>query len=383
MSEFYGALSRAAPSIFLEITGDWKLRGRRTFAGCVVWIGNHGTRRVKRQLTDPFRPMSILIPITVCTPSKVQGLPVMSVASPLLREEMTVRQIKRTDRRLHFPTPHPLKANDLLIFCFLVWPTCWIEATKKLGLFVWISNMLLLHFKSRLVPISRHERCRTSQTSVGPSFLIAVIFISQIAFQVWELYWGIRRVNRHTRLVWIPACAEANSLHYSAQFATCPRLGKSPERPLNLLHCSQRLQLCCTCQNGQTQLINTLPTSDTPTENTPSLATSSSALGLRGWQFPDLRELRRSRCLAQAAPAVAKSFSSAPLNRPVWFMILLLTSAISDHPLMRLQLTRIQLWVDSWRAARLRTKGRVLFCIWFPAFVLNTNCQQTWNQPEL
>lgn len=171
--------------------------------------------------------------------------------------------------------------------------------------------MLLLHFKSCFVPISIYERCRTSQTSVAPSFLIAVIFISQIAFQVWELYWGIRRVNRHSRLVWIPACAEANSLHYSAQFATCPRLGKSPERPLNLLHCIQRLELCCTCQNGQTQLINTLPTSDIPTENTPSLATSSSALGLKGWQFPDLRELRRSRCLAQAAPAKVLLFCSS------------------------------------------------------------------------
>lgn len=52
----------------------------------------------KEMVTDPFRPMSILIPITVCTPTKVHGMSAMSVASPRLREEMTVRQIKRTDR---------------------------------------------------------------------------------------------------------------------------------------------------------------------------------------------------------------------------------------------------------------------------------------------
>lgn len=124
-------------------------------------------------------------------------------------------------------------------------------------------------------------------------------------------------------------------------------------------------------------LIYTPPTSDIPTENTQSLATSIAASGLEGWQFPDLRELRRLCCSAQAGRV--RLLCSAPLNRPVCFMILPLTSAISDQPLtprlMLLRLSRIQPWESSGREAGFRTKGEVLFCLWFPAFRLNTHRQ--------
>lgn len=122
-------------------------------------------------------------------------------------------------------------------------------------------------------------------------------------------------------------------------------------------------------------LIYTPPTSDIPTENTENLATSIAASGLEGWQFPDLR----GRRCAQVGPTVARSVSSAPLNRPVCFMILPLTSAITDQPLtarlMLPQLSRIPPWEYSGREAGSRRKGGVLFRLWFPAFKLNTNRQ--------
>lgn len=95
-------------------------RGEVHLQAVFVWIGDCEACRAKRRLTDPFRPVSILIPITVCTPSRVHGFPVMSVASWWLREEMTVRQIKRAGRDgCPYSSSFP-NANCLLILHFEV-----------------------------------------------------------------------------------------------------------------------------------------------------------------------------------------------------------------------------------------------------------------------
>lgn len=286
------------------------------------------------------------------------------------------------------PDSSSVKANYLLIFCLLVWPRRWIEGRKKCSNIYFNTKFALValwilfcsYFYSYF--LFMYKSCR-SQSNVGPFFSYWSNFPpTDLSFQVWELPRGIRRVNRHS--VWIPACGEANSLHYSAQLATMflPSSGKSPERLLNPLLCIQRLELCCTCQSGQTELV------------VPHLYSAN--IWYSDWKYSEFSNFHRSvgsrrlaipptcessdACTA-FAPAVAQSASSAPLNRPVSFMILLLTSAISDQPLtprlMLLQLSRIQLWKYSRREAGFRTKGRVLFCRWFPAFMLNTNWQDS------
>lgn len=115
---------------------------------------------------------------------------------------------------------------------------------------------------------------------------------------MWELHQGIRRVNRHS--VWIPACGEANSLHYSAQPATMflPSLGKSPERLLNPLLCILRPELCCTCQSGQTEL-------GVPHLNSPDIWYSD-------WKYSEFSNFHRSvgsRRLAIPRPARAQTLA--------------------------------------------------------------------------
>lgn len=61
-------------------------RAEKRLQGVFVWIGNPEACRVKRGLTDPFKPMSILIPITVCTLSRVHGLSVISLAPLWLKK---------------------------------------------------------------------------------------------------------------------------------------------------------------------------------------------------------------------------------------------------------------------------------------------------------
>lgn len=201
---------------------------------------------------------------------------------------------------------------------------------------------------------------------------------TDLAFQVWELHRGITRVNRHS--VWIPACGEANSLHYSLRLATMflPSSGKSPERLLNPPLCIQRPELCCTCQSGQTELgVPHLHSLDIWYSDWKYSEFSNfhRSVGSRRLAIP--RPARAQTLLCSGGPAVARSVSSAPLNWPVCFMILPLTSAISDQPLtprlMLLQLSRIQPWEYSGREAG--SKGGVLFCLWCPAFKLNTNRQ--------
>lgn len=222
MSEFYGALNSAAPCIFLEITGDSELRGR----GCVVWIGNHGTRRVKRRLTDPFRPMSILIPITVCTPSKVHGLSAISVASLRLREEMTVRRIKRTDREGCTPRLLSLwcklPANILNILLMGLAHARDRGHKKAFLIYISIGNILMLHFKSGSVAVSAYRRGR-SQSNVRPfmSYLSLRSLISP--HHNWTC--PLPHTHTHTHIspsscescTWAPGCAVTNNLHYSSR----------------------------------------------------------------------------------------------------------------------------------------------------------------------
>lgn len=116
-------------------------------------------------------------------------------------------------------------------------------------------------------------------------------------------------------------------------------------RLLNPPHCVQRPKLRCTCQNSQMEVRgfsfilhrHLMFRLKSEFSNFHLSVVSRIPWLARGQALPPAL-LRRPK---------AQSAASAPLIRPVWFTILLLTSAISDQPLspplMPLQLSRFQL----------------------------------------
>lgn len=177
-----------------------------------------------------------------------------------------------------------------------------------------------------------------------------------------------------------PAVGQTAARHYVCGVST---FRQNPERLLNPPHRVETPARRCTCQNGQTEAQDFSFILRRRLMFRLKIELSNFHLSV-GSRIP---RLARGQMLPPALLRwpKAQSAASAPLNRPVWFTILLLTSAISDQPLTPLltplHFSRIQLREYSWRTAALPEKKKTEFYTTFISRCLHST--QAANRSEI